>query len=77
MKIKEKIRIIVKQYLGINDAGLDEDNLQNYGLDSLLFVKIIVDIELAFNIEFPDDKLILSEANTIAKIYDIVKPLVG
>ncbi len=48
-------------------------SLQNIGMDSITFVQIIVALENAFDIEFPDNKLSITEAGTIASIVDIIK----
>ena len=50
-------------------------DLAQVGLDSIIFVKIIVSLEEEFNCEIPDAKLIISEMNTIQKIYDVLVEL--
>ena len=42
------------------------------GLDSLKFVRIVVEVEDRFGIEFPDDKLDLSQTDTVRKLCEIV-----
>lgn len=49
-----------------------EDDLSEYKLDSISFIKIIVEIEDAFEIEIPDEYLLFHEMNTIAKMADVV-----
>ncbi|NBJ90142.1 phosphopantetheine-binding protein [Acutalibacter sp. 1XD8-36] len=41
-------------------------------MDSITFVSLVVSLEDAFDFEFPDDKLIMSEANTISGLKDII-----
>ena len=49
-----------------------EDDLLEYGMDSIRFIQIIVSLEEEFECEVPDSKLILVEMNTINKIYDVL-----
>ena len=51
------------------------DDLSELGMNSIMFVQLIVDIEIEFECEFPDSKLILTETNTVAKIYEIMQQL--
>lgn len=73
---------IVEQILKITNDNLEdgiviyehqiEDDLVEYKLDSVSFIKIIVQIEEAFEIEIPDEYLLFSEMNTIAKMVNVV-----
>ncbi len=73
---------IVEQILKITNDNLEdgivicehqiEDDLSEYKLDSVSFIKIIVEIEEAFEIEIPDEYLLFSEMNTIAKMVNVV-----
>ena len=58
----------------INDSQIDE-NLTEKGLDSMTFIRIIVDLESTFDCEIPDSKLLLSEMNTVQKIYNVLKEI--
>ena len=49
-----------------------EASLQNIGMDSISFIRIAVEIENHFGFEFPEDKLIIAEAGTIALLDQIV-----
>lgn len=53
-----------------------DDDFENYGVDSISFIKIIVSVEDAYNIEIPDSKLIYSELNSVNKMFDTILPLV-
>ena len=55
----------------IDVAQIDKD-LSVIGMDSLVFIRVIVALEEEFDIEFPDDKLLMSEMNTVSKILDVV-----
>lgn len=74
MVSKEKILEIVNLCIGnsiITSEQYDED-LQMFGMDSLIFIRIIVALEEELECEVPDSKLILTEMNTINKIYDVL-----
>lgn len=58
----------------INMDVMDKD-LSELGVDSLLFIKIIVAIEEEFKCEIPDEKLLVSEMNTVNKIIRILQDL--
>ena len=73
----EKIAIIIDsivEKININTLGPDDD-LQQMGMDSISFIRIIVTIEEDFEIEFPDDYLLMDNMNTLNKITDIVMML--
>lgn len=58
----------------ITEKMLDED-LSEKGMDSIAFINIIVSLEEEFECELPDEKLILSEMNTVNKIMDVLYEL--
>ena len=41
-------------------------------MDSMTFIKIIVDLEEEFDCEIPDSKLLFSEMNTVNKIMQVL-----
>lgn len=55
--------------LHISVEKCDED-LIKLGMDSIKFIRIIVSLEAVFECEIPDSKLLITEMNTINKIYD-------
>ena len=55
----------------IDNHHVDEE-LTNLGLDSITFIRIVVTLEEIFEIEVPDEKLLISEMNTVNKMIDIV-----
>ena len=55
----------------IVNSQLDDD-LSELGMDSLAFIRIIVSLEEEFDCEIPDSKLLLSEMNTVNKIYKVL-----
>lgn len=49
-----------------------DENLQELGLDSLKFIQIVVALEEEFVCEIPDTMLLLTEMNTINKMYSVL-----
>ena len=50
-----------------------EDDLSALGMDSIVFIRVVVALEEAFDIEIPDEKLIMTEMDTLNKIINVVK----
>lgn len=78
MKSTEEVRgaiLDIVQY-SIDDAkiGIDDvdKELSLLGMDSISFVRIIVSIEEVFEIEVPDEFLLIAELPTINKMVDVV-----
>lgn len=74
---KEKILDIINNAIdgdATNPEQLDDD-LSELGMDSIKFIQIIVEIEETFECEIPDSKLIITELNTVQKIYDMLQDL--
>ena len=76
--MSEKIIEMVLELLNTNienvelsDEQLDED-LSQLGMDSITFIRIIVELEEKFDIEIPDEKLLLTEMNTVSKMVDVI-----
>ena len=49
-----------------------EDDLSALGMDSITFIRVVVALEEAFDIEIPDEKLLLTEMNTISKMTEVI-----
>lgn len=60
--------------LEISKEQLEED-LPELGMDSITFIQIIVGLEEAFDCEIPDDKLLISEMDTVKKMVDVLQEL--
>lgn len=54
---------------------LNEEDLFNLGFDSINFVKLIVELELKFDIEYPDELLDLKKLSSVDKIVQLVESL--
>ena len=59
-----------------NGIELNGDNEDIEIIDSISFITIIVDIENEFNIEFPDEYLIIDNINNFEKLYNTVLLLI-
>ena len=77
-----KYEAIIKKIISDNvkltksiDSVNPHDKLENAGMDSISFICVIVEIENYFDIEFPDEKLILEETGTIKQICEIVESM--
>lgn len=76
--IYDEIFQIVLENIDEKEIKIDfETEFQQIGITSISFINIIVKVEQKYQIEFPDDKLLLSEAGTIKKIGDIVTMVVS
>lgn len=49
-----------------------EEDLSILGMDSIAFIHIVVALEEEFDIEIPDEYLLLTETNTISKIAEVI-----
>lgn len=75
---KTKIINIVKKHISYQkkfDESMINEDLTKFGLNSINFVDMIVAIEKTFNCEVPDSKLIITEMNSINKIYDVLSSI--
>ena len=68
-----KIKRIVEDNLEVQlgDDQLEAD-LTELGMQSILFIKIVVALENEFECEIPDSKMIMKEMNTLQKTYNAV-----
>lgn len=47
------------------------ESLPDLGMDSITFIQIIVELEELFDCEVSDSKLMISEMNTVQKIFEV------
>lgn len=75
---KEKILEIVNSVKDM-EVTVDQcdDDLLELGLDSIKFIQIIVSLEEAFECEIPDEKLLLTEMNSVNKMLEVLQLAVG
>ena len=71
---KEKILEIVNSVQDV-EATVDQcdDDLLELGLDSIKFIQIILSFEEAFECEIPDEKLLLTEMNSVNKMLEVLQ----
>ncbi len=62
----EKFEITIEQL---------EENLPDLGMDSITFIQIIVALEERFECEIPDEKLLITEMDTVQKMIDVLQAL--
>jgi len=75
MKYQNEITKIIQDtiQLTVPIESLELDTrLENVGLDSITFIRIVVQIEDQFDMEFPEDRLLLTQAGTIKDLCEIV-----
>ena len=71
---KEEILEIVNSVQGVEvTTNQCDDNLLELGLDSIKFIQIIVSLEETFECEIPDEKLLLTEMNSISKMMEVIQ----
>ena len=49
-----------------------EDDLSALGMDSIVFIRVVVALDEAFDIEIPDEYLLITEMNTLSKMTDVI-----
>jgi len=72
--IRTKIFKIVGSILNVdlNENNIN-DKLQDIGMDSIAYVKLVVELENMFEIEIPDEDFSISEMSTLNQIIYVVK----
>ena len=55
-------------------SDIDKD-LMDAGMDSITFIQVVLALEEYFECEIPDSKLLLSELNTVNKIYGTLRSI--
>ena len=77
--IKEKIIDILDRLF--SDAGVDRDILEyvdlidDLGMDSINFISLIIELESTFDIQIPDDWLLMEKLQNYTLIYSAVEEL--
>lgn len=77
--IKEKIIDILDRLF--SDSGVDRDILEyvdlidDLGMDSINFISLIIELESTFDIQIPDDWLLMEKLQNYTLIYSAVEEL--
>lgn len=75
VELRKIIEVINKtENVEILSEHIDE-NLTELGMDSITFIQIVVGLEETFDCEIPDDKLLISEMDSVQKIYNVLEDL--
>ncbi|GAV14216.1 antiterminator LoaP [Paenibacillus sp. chi10] len=75
MEIREKIEKMINELLEVPSNNYLENNLVSNGINSLTFIRLVVNIEEEFGIEFPDEYLDPEKLRTIDEIVDYIRGL--
>lgn len=72
--INKIIEIIVRNIGSEQISSLAPNcDLSEHGMTSIIFIQIVVDLEETFDIEVPDEKLLMAEMGTLNKIINVVQ----
>ena len=52
-----------------------EDSLPELGMGSITFLQIVVALEEEFGCEIPDEKLLITEMDTVQKMLDVLQSI--
>lgn len=69
----ETVMELVKKtiVLTVDESEINKNTeLVEIGMDSISFITLIAEIEDYYEVEFPEDKLIIENSSTIAKLID-------
>ncbi len=75
MKLEEIVRQKIREVLendNIENISANDD-LKEYGIDSLNAIELVVELEMTFKIEFSEDELLLDNLCSIQKLINIVE----
>lgn len=74
-----KLDLIIKEILSIDisQSIRDSDELELYGLDSLNFINLVIEIENAFDIKFEDTEIMYSNFCTKSFIINTIRIAYG
>lgn len=73
--VEKKVADIILEYSNANNQGGGisvDDHFDNFGINSVDFIKIIVGIETAFDFEFLDDDLQMGRFNNMRQLIEYV-----
>jgi acyl carrier protein len=76
LKYEDEVREIIHKFINqeeVKEIICVDTDLKTIGLNSIDFVKLVVEIEFKFDIEFPEEKFLFTEADSIGKICNIVE----
>ena len=56
-------------------AEQTDESLIDLGMDSISYIQVVVGLEESFDCEIPDSKLLISEMDTVGKIFAVLKSI--
>ena len=81
IEIKNRIITILSQLFA--ESGVDTDILEyvdlvdDLGMDSINFISLIIELEAEFDVQIPDEWLLMEKFRTYTLIYDAVEYLLS
>ena len=76
-KLNEKIMELVLNCLDNNDKKISyDDDLREFGMDSVNCISIIVEIEDFYHFEFADEDLVIENFMTVNRLADSLSKLI-
>lgn len=73
---RERIISVVDNMGLLIELGSEDINLQDYIIDSLQFISFIIELEKAFDIEFPNDLLLYDNIQSLNGLAILIEHLV-
>ena len=70
----ERFLARIRELDGREDISLDT-RLDETNIESLQFIELIIDMENTFNVKIPDEKLDISEFDSLAQLAELVYEL--
>lgn len=77
--MREKIVNAIKEVMGTNDVDeslLKNGNFNDIGINSIVFIQIVVRLESIFDIEIDSDHLITDNYKTVFDFIDYIEDLI-
>lgn len=74
-KVKEKIIQFLEDYLQIDDFGENvskSERFEELGINSLVFIRLLVELENEYNIEFDDDIIDFERISSISELSNYI-----
>lgn len=69
------IRDIIIENIELNGAEINEEGTIEE-IDSITFISLVLDLEAEFNIEIPDEYLLMSVLSSVDNIVSIIETLI-
>lgn len=79
LNLQKTVLEIINEYIDDTEVTVNQfdDSLVDLGMDSIMFIRIVVALEEIFDIEIPDEKLLITEMDTINKVIGLITSLIG